>query len=408
LRRRAAAALALLAAGWAAILWVPPFSDDSVSDLFVYRTFAEPVLAGELPYREVFLEYPPLAAPAIALPGVLGTGEAAFRLAYAGWTFLLAAAVVLLCGALAARTGGRPGRAMLAAAAAPLLCGAVIRTHFDLAPVALTLLALLLVVAQRPRLGLAVLGLGVMTKGFPLVAAPALLAWLAACHGRRMALEAAAALAATVAGIGLAGLAISPAEAVDALTYQLDRPVQVQSTPAGVLYALDGLGLGEAERVASHRADGLVHAAADAVSAFAVGLLFAVVALFTVLAAARPPDARAPVLAALGAVAAFACLGKILSPQFLAWVVPLGALALAWRLHALAALVALAAVLTQVEFPALYFDLLARDPAVIAVVCLRDAALLASVALAARALGAGGDEQLLNPRGTPVAVGLDH
>jgi hypothetical protein len=114
------------------------------------------------------------------------------------------------------------------------------------------------------------------------------------------------------------------------------------------------------------------------------------------------------VLAALGAVAAFACLGKILSPQFLAWVVPLGALALAWRLHALAALVALAAVLTQVEFPALYFDLLARDPAVIAVVCLRDAALLASVALAARALGAGGDEQLLNPRGTPVAVGLDH
>ena len=96
----------VLVAGWAAILWVPPFSDDSVNDLYVYRTFAEPVLGGELPYREQFFEYPPLAAPAIVLPGLLGTGEEAFRWAFAGWTLLLAFAVMVLCGALAARTGG--------------------------------------------------------------------------------------------------------------------------------------------------------------------------------------------------------------------------------------------------------------------------------------------------------------
>ena len=48
-------------------------------------------------------EYPPLAAPAIALPGLAGTGEDAFRWAFAVWTLLGAAAVVLLCGALAAR-----------------------------------------------------------------------------------------------------------------------------------------------------------------------------------------------------------------------------------------------------------------------------------------------------------------
>ena len=49
------------------------------------------MLDGRLPYRDVFFEYPPLAAPAIALPGLLGTGEEAFRLAFAGWTLLLAA-----------------------------------------------------------------------------------------------------------------------------------------------------------------------------------------------------------------------------------------------------------------------------------------------------------------------------
>src|SRR5918999_592598 len=105
-RRDTAAALLLLAAGWAATLWLAPFSDERVNDLFVYRQFAEPVLDGALPYRDVFFEYPPLAAPAIALPGLIGTGEEVFRAAFSAWTLLLGAAVVVLCGMLARRTGG--------------------------------------------------------------------------------------------------------------------------------------------------------------------------------------------------------------------------------------------------------------------------------------------------------------
>ena len=106
MRRAALLALAVLAAGWALTLWVAPWSNERVNDLFVYRTFAEPVLAGALPYRDVAFEYPPLAAPAIALPGLFGTGEEAFRWAFALWTLAAAAAVVLLCGALARATGG--------------------------------------------------------------------------------------------------------------------------------------------------------------------------------------------------------------------------------------------------------------------------------------------------------------
>ncbi|HZC14250.1 MAG TPA: hypothetical protein VE270_09550, partial [Thermoleophilaceae bacterium] len=137
MRREVPLALGLLLLGWALTLWVAPWSDESVNDLFVYRTFAQPVLDGGLPYRDVFFEYPPLAAPAIALPGLAGTGEEAFRLAFAAWTLLLGAAVLLLCGTLARRTGGDGRRALLAAALTPVVCGALVRTHFDLAPVAL-------------------------------------------------------------------------------------------------------------------------------------------------------------------------------------------------------------------------------------------------------------------------------
>ena len=68
----------------------------------------------------------------------------------------------------------------------------------------------------------------------------------------------------------------------------------------------------------------------------------------------------------------------------------------------------MAAVLTQVEFPAHYFDVVAREPAAIAVVALRNLALLAVVVLAVRQLHPRGQEDLLDSRRPAVAVGLDH
>ena len=403
-RRPAAIALLLLAAGWAATLWVSPWSDERVNDLFVYRVFTEPLLDGGLPFRDIFLEYPPLAAPAIALPGLLGTGEEAFRWAFAGWTFLLAAAVVLLCGALAARTGADARRALLAAALMPFLCGAMVRTHFDLAPVALLLGALLLHVSGRPRSGMAILGLAAMTKGFPLVAAPVALAWLATRADRRTLVQSAAALLVALALPAAAAVAMSPSGAWEAVTYHLERPIQVESLPASGVLLLDELGAGDADSVKSHRSDGLEHPAGDALTIFCLAVMLGLIVFVTARARGGP---RNLILASLAAVAAFAAFGKVLSPQYMLWLVPLGALAFAWRLHALAAATAAAAVLTQVEFPARYFDLVDREPFPVAVIALRNLVLTAVLVLALRALRAALDQQLLERGRPPARVALD-
>ena len=103
---------------------------------------------------------------------------------------------------------------------------------------------------------------------------------------------------------------------------------------------------------------------------------------------------------------AYAVLGKVLSPQFLIWVLPLGALALAWRQRALAAAVGAAAVLTLAAFPAHYFDVVAREPGALALIACRNAALLVALALALRSVRR---EQHLFDRGRPAAVSrLDH
>jgi len=398
------AALALLAAGWALTLWVAPWSDESVNDLFVYRSFAEPLLDGALPYRDIAFEYPPLAAPAIAIPGLPGTGEESFRWAFAIWTLAGGAAVVLLCGALARATGGNPRRAMFAAALMPVLCGALVRTHFDLFPVALLLGGLLLVCRERPRAGLVVLGLGAMTKLFPLVAVPVVLAWLVARGRRRDAWQGGLACAATIAVVTGTALAVSPDGAADAVRYHLDRPVQIESSPAMLLLGLDAVGVGEAESVSSHRSDGLLHDASGALSALLAGLMVGLVLLLASRVGRTP---RELVLASLAATLAFALLGKVLSPQFVIWALPLGALALAWRNHALAAAVALAAVLTQVEFPAHYFDVVAREPLAVALVAVRNVVLLAALVLAMRELEPRRQEQLLDGRRAALAVRVD-
>ena len=383
------AAPALLAAAFGLTLLGGPWGDERVSDLFLYRSYAAGFLDGVLPYREVTFEYPPLAAPLLALGGVAGTGEETYRIAFAVLALLLAFAVLALSGALAHRTGGDRRVAMVAVALMPLLTGAMIRTHFDLAPVALTLGALLLLCAGRPRIAFAVLGIGVMTKGFPLVVVPVALAWLLARGERREALHATGVLVLCAGAIVAAAVALSPSGAAAALTYHLERPVQIESSPASLLFALDELGAGEARVVNSHRSEGVLHPAADAVAVlFSLALVLAV-ALCAWGAARRRaglPTARALVLASLVATVAFACLGKVLSPQFLIWVVPLVALALAWRMHVLAAAAAAATLLTLLEFPAHYADVVAREPAWLTLVAARNLLLIVTVALALRAL----------------------
>ena len=386
-------ACGLLAATWVVTLTLHPWADESVGDLGVRRHLAAEFLGGALPYRDVDFEYPPLAAPLIALPGLLGTGQSAYWAGFAVLNLCLAVAVLLLAGRLAAATGGDARRAMLAAAAAPLLVGAVVRLHFDLAAVALVLAALLALVSRRTALAFVLLGLGTMTKAFPLVVAPVAVAWLLGRGERRAALRGCASLIATLAAVGALAVALSPAGSLAAVRYQSERPVQVESTPASVLLAIDRLGGEPARMVSGYGSTGVEHPLDDEVVAAFTAALVGLLAGLAVATFRRARDAveatagaRSLVLSSLSAVAGVAALGKVLSPQFLLWVLPLLALAWAWRMRALTAAVAAALALTLAEFPSRYVDLVANEPLAVAITAVRNAALLATVVLATATL----------------------
>ena len=133
------------------------------------------------------------------------------------------------------------------------------------------------------------------------------------------------------------------------------------------------------------KSNGLDGGAADVVAALSTLALLLSAALILRLAARRPTR-DGLVLAALAITLAFVVFSKVLSPQYVIWLLPLAAVA-AGHGHRLApALVAAASLTTQLWFPANYFDVVYQHAWAVVAVGVRNALLLAALVATARAL----------------------
>ena len=375
----AALALALV---YALATTIGPFSDITVNDLYVYGVYADLLHAGQLPYVDFGFEYPPLAAIPLWLAGVPGLDDATYAVSFA----VLMGICLVVVQQLAARLAGDPRAAVRVAwmlVAAPVLIGASLRTHFDALPVALALGGLLALGRDRHAIGFALLGVGTMTKLFPGLIAVIAIVWLAGRGDRRGALRGGAIFAAVVVAISLP---LAGAGYVDSFEFHLDRPVQIESTAASVLFALGGSDVtGTNLRPDRFKSNGLDGGHADGVEA-AFAFLLVMVLWAIVWLAARRPDARHMVLCGFAALLAFVTLGKVFSPQYVIWLTPFAALAWVWGQRAVALLTTSAIVLTQVEFPSRYFDLINVKTDVVVIVAMRNALLLAALGVLAAQL----------------------
>jgi Glycosyltransferase family 87 len=367
----------VLALVWGVALFHGPTSDVHINDLNVYRGYSDLLQAGHEPYAAGFaLEYPPLALVPMWLAGLVGSGYDDYETAFAALMLLAGLGVLVLTAALARE---RAVTAAWVVALSPLLTGAVVRTHFDLVPLALLLAALLALTRGRPTAGFALLGVGAMTKLFPALLVPGAAAWLVAAGRGRAAIRGVIAFAAVVAVVSLPFLGDGY---LHAYRFQLERPVQIESTPASVLFALGGSRVtGSPSAADAYKSNGLVGGAADGVQALFAVALIGLLALIAVLILHAPPDTRTLLLGSLAALLAFTALGKVLSPQYVIWFVPFIALAWTGGERLLAVLLGATVLLTQLEFPARYTLLVSEHTPTILLVAARNGVLLAALAL---------------------------
>jgi hypothetical protein len=354
----AAAAAALFLVAWG-VVHLGFWTHGQIVDWPTYRLYGQAIKEGLVPYRDFAVEYPPGALPVFVLPSLIAGGYAST------FAWLMAACGVALVFVVASV---RPLAAFYVALA-PVLCGALILSRFDLWPALLATAAVVLLATARDRWGWAFLGAAAAAKLWPLVAVPLAIAWSV----RRGRAGAPLVGAAVFAAIILPFFVLSPGGLWSSVYGQASRPLQVESLGGALLLAF-----GSPQVVTSHGAQGIVgHSALGA--AFAVLQVATLAALW--LAFARGPlTVERFVRYSAACVCAFVAFGKVLSPQFLIWLVPLVPLVRGRRGLAATGVLTATLVLTQVWFPRRYFDY-AFEGRLAGVVLLRDLALVLLVAV---------------------------
>jgi hypothetical protein len=356
---------------------VVPGPDVTTDVGVIYRGWSQVLGAGTFPEGDVTWQYPPAAALAVLSPALLPF------LDYAAAFYVLACAadagafVMLLRGAR--REGARPTGAWCWVAGVPLL-GPTAYARYDVM-VAVVAVGALLSLPGRPRLAGALAGLGAMLKVWP--------ALLLLGTGRGRVTRAAWTGAAVAVAVLSLGFAVTMPGAFGFLTAQRDRGTEVESLGALVFHVARQFGwegqvlfhYGSMEFVGPWVP--LVSDLAMLLSALAAGWM-----LMWRLRAVRW-TAATPADAAFTAVLLFTATSRVISPQYMVWLVALAAVCLTMRASALrvpAWLMLPATAVTLLEFPVWFVHVVSSDALGLTLLAVRNGLLVVACVLACRGL----------------------
>ncbi|MGO4631669.1 glycosyltransferase 87 family protein [Streptomyces sp. 2RAF24] len=349
----------------------------------LYRHWYGLLAQGTFPPGDVTWQYPPGAGLVIMSPGILP-----WLSYFQGFVLLTLLADAAVTVALA-----RADSARLTHGAWYWVLGLPLLLHiplarYDVQTTALAVLALLALAGRSPaahRIGGALAGLGALVKVWPA------LTLIGTPRGRttREAWTAAAITAATL----LITLTLLFSDALGFLRQQGDRGVQIESLGGTGLALARATGLWPGSVQFRYGAYEYVGPYVSTVGH--VALLLTVAAFGWLLLwrmRARAWTEATPLDAAFAAVLLFTVTSRVISPQYMIWLLGLAAVCLTSRrtvMRPVALLLLPAAALSSLAYPVLYADVAAGTWSGIAVMVLRNGLLLAAAALAARRLWTG-------------------
>jgi uncharacterized membrane protein len=287
-------------------------------DVGLYGHYAHEMTSGHWPYRDFYDVYPPLAQPLFFVVRVLpGPFATSFK-----WTMALCGAAALVLLILSMRESFlRVSVAAGAVAVSPLIVGPVFLNTYDLFPALLTIAAVLAFLRGRERTTYILLALAVAAKVFPLVLLPLALIESWDRGGRDAVRRALAWFAGVLVLVHLPFAVMGPGGLRFSYWVQLKRGLEVESLGGGILLVLNRLGLHSV--TLRDTAAGSRDAVGTLPDAVAIVSSLAVVAAVLYVAWIYARGRRDRLLACAAAVTAFVAFNKVLSPQYVVWLLPL-------------------------------------------------------------------------------------
>lgn len=396
---------------WIVALQIFWYGDRGITDTPIYYDYASRMVGGMMPYRDFSSEYPPVAMLLFSLPRLLsGSSYGAFVIWFEAEMLAFSCGIVMLLSALAWRQWRDINRLT---GTLGLYCffimalGSIVKLRFDLAVAFLFLAALFCFVTDRRLFAWLLLGIGVMTKIVPVLIAPLFLI----AHLRRRQYQEmwmgplAAALTAVI--IAIPFLLIAPAGLAGAFLYHAERPLQLESswaTPLLLMKNFGGLDLTIMNSYGSHNvfsAGSEFLATISAPVTMAV-LIVAYVVFFRTTAVQMTQREWQMQLTRFVTltIAIFIVSGKVLSPQYFIWLLPLVPLVAGRDRRLVLGLFTAVLLVTQWEFPARYWNLYMLETDMVITVAIRNLLLAAFVV----AVLIGGRARQTRAEGVRLAV----
>jgi Glycosyltransferase family 87 len=284
-------------------------------DTSVYSQYGRALVHhGRFPYRDFYDEYPPGSVPVFILPAILWDQH--YVLVFKTWMALCGLGFVA-CSAWVLHRLGLSQLRLLPIVLAPALMGPVFLNRYDPLSALLTALALVALMRGRERTTGALLGVATAMKIYPAVVA------LIAVRRVRDRVGSIAGFLVAGAVLFVPFFVLAPGGVGYSLWSQAKRHLQVETLGSSVLLALDKIGVYDTHWIngkpGSIDLDGGLPNALGVVSS----LVSVALVLLVFRAYCRGADTdRRLATAWAAALIAFTVFGKVLSPQYLTWIVP--------------------------------------------------------------------------------------
>ena len=378
-------------------LW---YADRTITDIPVYYSYASRIAQGLMPYRDFSSEYPPVAMALFSLPRLLsGAGESEFVAWFQVEMLTFSCGIVLLLSWISWGQWQNVWKVAGTLAMYTLFLlslGSIVQERFDLAAAFLMLASVACFITDKYLAAWLLLGIGLMTKIVPVLIAPI---FLIAHFRRRQFNEVwmgplAMIMAALIVSIPF--LLASPEGLANAFLYHVERPLQIESSWSSPILLYSKLTGYPAYILNSYGSHNVYSTASDTLVMIS-GPLTAVVLLAGYLIfwwrsgkemnGLRAISGNTIIRFAVIAIATFIVGGKVLSPQFLIWLIPLVPLVIGADRLVIAGIFEAVLLITQFEFPYSYWQLYTLQPYMVVTVAVRNLLLLVLLVMLVAAFG---------------------
>ncbi len=299
-----------------------------------YWKNANPIFNGE----SFTIEYPPFALVFMLIPRIFGWTPEAYEVFWVIEVFIFMVIGLIYTDKLAIHFGKNRKNAMLAYSVLTVLLLEFVTDRYDIFPAVMTLMAIYYFVKEKYPWAFVLIALGMLTKLYPAMLFPIFFLIFAARKDWSQAAKGTLVFGLVTLAVILPIMIIDADLILNFLSYHSDRPLQIETLAASLIYPLAMLGLTEVEITSAMGPDGqldpnnfgsdnLIGTIPDAVVGVLTPIMIAGVLavcflfFYVYLRAEEGKRVKLMGMAISGVILAFILLGKVFSSQYLIWVI---------------------------------------------------------------------------------------